>query len=79
MLLMLYFYSSSASQEDVEKKSPFLLKLGLLFETGCDAQRAGEEKTYLSFQHKSFQDYAAARFITRRLEKSANLKVAICY
>ena len=74
---MLVFSSFSTYQAEVEKKSPFLLKLGLLFETGCDAQRAGEGKTYLSFQHKSFQDYAAARFFTKRLERSANLKVFI--
>ena len=60
----------------MEKKSPLLLKLGLLFETGSEC---GEDKTYLSFQHKSFQDYAAAKFFTKRLERSENLKVAIFY
>ena len=57
------------------KKSPMLLKLGLLFETGYDETTEGESPTFVSFQHKSFQDFSAALHIERRLERAEDVKV----
>ena len=45
-------------QEDLEKKSPAILKLGLLYEVGADRATVAEQPTYLSFQHKSLQEFS---------------------
>ena len=69
---------SSLLQEEVIKKSPALLELGLLFETGFDEPHAKESSTFMSFQHKSFQDFTSSFFIKKRLEKTDNMKVKQC-
>ena len=66
-----YFWS----QEEVKKKSPALLELGLLFETGFDEPHTKESSTFMSFQQKSFQEYTSGFFIKKKLEKSDNMKV----
>ena len=67
------------SQEEVEKKSRALLELGLLFETGFDDPHVKGSSTFMSFQHKSFQEYTSGYFIKKRLEKTDNKKVGSCY
>ena len=52
-----------------------LLDLGLLFETGYDETTERESPTFLSFQHKSFQDFTGGLYIKRRLERADNVKV----
>ena len=53
------------------------MKLGLLFETGIDVARETDQSTYVSFQHKILQDYAAAYYIEKCLRKSKNIQVII--
>ena len=62
-------------QEELEKKSPLLLKLGLLFEIGTDTASIGNIPTFLSFHHKIFQEYSGAYFVSKTLEKSQDIKV----
>ena len=57
------------------KKSPMLLKLGLLFETGYDEATERGSPTFVAFQHKSFQDFSAGLHIKKRLEIAENVKV----
>ena len=57
------------------KKSPMLLELGLLFETGYGEAIERGSPTFVTFQHKSFQDFAAAFHMARRLERAENVKV----
>ena len=62
-------------QNELEKKSPLLLKLGLLFETGTDIASVRNMPTFLSFQHKIFQEYSGACFVTKILENSKDMQV----
>ncbi len=45
------------------------MELGLLSETGADVASVKERPTFVSFPHKLLQEFAAARFIARRLER----------
>ena len=70
----------SCLQEDIEEQSVDILKLGLLVEVGADRTTVAEQPTFLSFQHKSLQEFSAAKFITMRLEGSQDVKVnVVCY
>ena len=64
-------------QDDVEEQSPDILKLGLLFEAGVDVATLGTAVTYLCFQHKLLQEYSGSYYITKSLEKTTDIKVAI--
>ena len=52
-----------------------IMKLGLLFETGIDVARETDQSTYVSFQHKILQDFAAAYYIEMCFRKSRNIEV----
>ena len=54
-------------------KNPDLLKLGLLFE--IKALIDEEESTWLHFQHRFLQAYAAAYFLQKRIQNSLNAQV----
>ena len=56
-------------------KSALISKLGLLFETGIDTASVRNQSTFLSFQHKIFQEYSGAYFISKRLQRSLDVKV----
>ena len=55
-------------QEELKEKDPDLLKLGLLYEDGVDAATVLEPETLLSFQHKSLQDFASSKHLSKRLD-----------
>ena len=59
-------------QDEVEKKSPMLLQLGLLFETKTSVF---EKSTFVTFQHISFQEYTSSLYISKRLDRADNVKV----
>ena len=51
-------------------KDPDLLKLGLLYEVGVDAATVEEPETFLSYQHKSLQEFASSKHLAKRLDKA---------
>ena len=53
---------------------PDILKLGLLHELVGDSANLEEEEIFVSFEHKTLQEFSAADHITRRLEKFRDLK-----
>ena len=55
------------------------MKLGLFVETESSwSAEHGEQPTYISFYHKSLQEFSAAGFIQETLEKAEDKKVSIC-
>ena len=54
----------------MEERDPDLLKLGLLYEVGVDTATVMDQLTFLSFQHKSLQEFASSKHLAKRLEKS---------
>ena len=52
------------------ERDPDLLKLGLLYEVGVDTATVTDHLTFLSFQHKSLQEFASSKHLAKRLEKS---------
>ena len=64
-------------QDELEKISPLLLKLGLLFQTGTDTASTRNQPTYLSFHHKIFHEYSGAYFVNKTIEKSHDVQVKI--
>ena len=55
-------------------KNPDLLKLGLLFE--MKARIDEQESSWLHFQHRFLQTYAAAYFLQKRIQNSLNVQVS---
>ena len=74
---MFILFFSVSLQEDLDEKSPAIFQLGLLHKTGIDIVSVRERCTYVSFQHKSLQDFAASYFIHKRLLRSHNIQVII--
>ena len=68
-------YYSLFLQEDLEKECPDILKLGLLHEVGKKKATVRKQPAYLSYEHKSLQEFGASKFVTERLETSENMKV----
>ena len=64
-------------QEDLGRKCPDVLKLGMLYETGIDVASIKGRPTYLSFQHKMLQEFAGSVFIQQSLHKSTDAKVIV--
>ena len=56
-------------------KNPDLLKLGLLFEMKARIDEE-ESSTWLHFQHRFLQTYAAAYFLQKRIQISLNAQVS---
>ena len=46
------------------------MKLGLLYEVGVDTATVADQRTFLSFQQKSLQEFATSKHLAKRLEKS---------
>ena len=74
---MLEFLTQILSlQADLEKESPDIMKLGLLHVVGVRKATARKQPAFLSFEHKSLQEFGAAKFVTKTLETSENIKVS---
>ena len=58
---------------------PLIMKLGLLHEVDTLKATLGEQFTYVSFEHKSLQELAAAMYITQELEKAENIEVSTSF
>ena len=52
------------------------MKLGLLHEVDQLKATLGEQLCYVSFEHKSLQELAAALYITQVLDEAANIEVS---
>ena len=53
------------------------MKLGLLHVVGVRKATARKQPAYLSYEHKSLQEFGASKFVTKRLETSENIKVSL--
>ena len=62
-------------KEEIRKVCPQLLKLGLLSEVGISTAGVRKQKPYVSFHHKSLQDFSSAKHLVRKWKKSRYLKV----
>ena len=51
------------------------MKLGLLHLVGVRKATARKQPTFLAFEHESFQQFAASKFVTKRLETAEKMKV----
>ena len=70
------FYS--CLQADLEAECPDIMKLGLLHEVGvkkASSRRKPSHPAFLSYGHKSLQEFGASKYVTERLETSENMKV----
>ena len=52
------------------------MKLGLLHEVSKKKATAKTQPAFLSYEHKSLQDFGASKFVTKRLETAKNMKVS---
>ena len=59
----------------MEAECPDVMKLGLLHVVGVKKASARKQPAYLSYEHKSLQEYGASTFVTERLETSENIQV----
>ena len=59
----------------MEKECPDFMKLGLLHVVGVQKATARKQPAFLSYEHKSLQDFGASKFVTERLETAENIKV----
>ena len=59
----------------MEKECPGIMKLGLLHEVGKKKATARKPPAFLSYEHKSLQEFGASKFVTERLETAENIKV----
>ena len=64
-------------QTDLEKECPDIMKLDLLHVVGVRKATARKQPAFLSYGHKSLQDFGASKFVTERLETSKNIEVKI--
>ena len=62
-------------QEDLEGECQDIMKLGLLHAVGVRKATARKQPAYLSYEHKSLQEFGASKFVTKRLETAENMKV----
>ena len=63
-------------QEHLIKECEDVMRFGLLHEVdGTNRPTLREQPTYLSFTHKSLQEFEAAKFVAKELEISNNVKV----
>ena len=59
----------------MERECPDIMKLGLLHVVGVKKASARRQPAYLSYEHKSLQEYGASTFVTETLETVENVKV----
>ena len=62
-------------QVDLENECSDIMKLGLLHVVGVRKATARKQPAYLSFEHKSLQEFGASKFVTKRLETAVNMEV----
>ena len=62
-------------QADLEAECPDIMKLGLLHVVGVKKASARKQPAYLSYEHKSLQEYGASTFVSGRLETAENIQV----
>ena len=65
----------SLKQAALEKECPDIMKLGLLHVIGVRKATARKQPTFLAFEHESLQQFAASKFVMKRLETAENVKV----
>ena len=53
------------------------MKLGLLHIAGVKNTSARKQPAYLSYKHKSLQEFRASTYVTERLETAENIKVDV--
>ena len=53
------------------------MKLGLLHEVDTLKASLGEQLCYVSFEHKSLQELAAALYITQVLDEAESIEVCV--
>ena len=63
-------------QDDLEKECPDIMKLGLLHVVGVRKATARKQPAFLSYEHKSLQEFGTSQFVTKRLETAENMKVS---
>ena len=51
------------------------MKLGLLHVVGVKKASARKQPAFLSYEHKSLQEFGASTFVTERLETAENIQV----
>ena len=61
----------------MEKECPDIMKLGLLHVVGIRKATARKQPAFLSYEHKSLQEFGASNFVTERLETSKDIKVEL--
>ena len=66
-------------QKEIENTCSHLLNLGLLYEVLPDRVTLKEQPQYVSFHHKSLQDYSASRHVVLSIETAKDPKVIIVY
>ena len=64
-------------QAALEKECPDIMKLGLLHVVGVRKATARKQPAFLSYEHKSLQEFGASKFVTKRLETAENMKVSL--
>ena len=64
-------------QAALEKECPDIMKLGLLHVVGVRKATARKQPAFLSYEHKSLQEFGASKFVTNRLETAKNMKVSL--
>ena len=63
-------------QKDLQNECPDIMKLGLLHEVGVRKATARKQPAYLSYEHKSLQEFGASKSVTKRLETAENITVS---
>ena len=61
----------------MEKECPDIMKLGLLHVVGVRKATARKQPAFLSYEHKSLQEFGASKFVTKRLETAEDMKVSL--
>ena len=64
-------------QEEIERRCPEILTLGLLSEVGTRTARVKEIQRFLSFHHKTLQEFSASKHVVKTLDECSDKKV--CY
>ena len=69
--------SHNILQDLLEETCPNVMKLGLLHEVDTTKTSLGEQLCYVSFEHKSLQELAAALYISQVLDEAENIEVSV--
>ena len=61
----------------LDKISPYVFKLGLLFQAGLDDTSLDFPPSFFQFNHVILQQFSGAVFVSRILSQSTNVKVNV--